>query len=814
MEPNYLSWHYSEELSNFINGRTVQISRTFNYFNITGLLKNLLSPYRRLTAKPKEKLLDRISFDIISRLIGAAVRSLLILTGLLSTLLVILFQPIAILIYFIFPFFTYPKFLHYKNNNFFASDLESSQKFLQKLQNTALFKFVSIFFEEDLKTIFQNMPSPLSLNVQTGQSPYEIVAAIAQNWPDFTRFLEQKNIKTEQFVTLVNYLKDHIENPPKFSGVPLGQILTYGYTNTLENFSTELTKQSQPASYPRKPIIDLIEKVVNRPQNNNVLLVGEPGVGRHTILESLASAIQRSQIKSLVGKRVMLLDSTALAGAGKNMVEVKRNFEAILAEAKHAGNVILTIDNIDRIVNSAGERIDLTEVLTQILTDNSLPIIGITTLDDFNEFIRPNSTLLKVFEKIDVDEATADETTIILIGRALRIYEKERIPTILQAINEIVQKSGKLIAEKKQPDKSILVLQDAVAEAKRRNFKFVTPPLVDEIIAQIVKIPTGKITEKESQKLSNLESILHQRIIGQDEAVTQIARAMRRARSGIEAGNRPIGSFLFLGPTGVGKTETAKALAEVYFGSENKMVRLDMSEFQGAESLERMIGNAQTKTPGQLASLIRQYPFSLLLIDEFEKAAPAVHNLFLQVLDEGFLTDAFGKKVSFDNIIIIATSNAGAEFIREQVEKQNTSEVSPEQSRRGSSEVEKSDKPLSTKLIDYVLKQGLFNPELINRFDGVVVYQPLSPNQVTEVTRLMLARLAKQLKDTKNITLEITPELAQKVAQLGYDPTFGARPIRRLIQDKIEDGIAKMIIGSQVRNGSIIPAATLLRFLS
>ena len=620
MEPNYLSWHYGEALSNFINGRSVQISATFNYFNIGGLLKNLFSPYRRLTAKPKEQLLDRISFDLISRAIGACVRSLFILTGLLTTLFVIIFQPIAILIYFIFPFFSYPKFQHYKNNNFFASDLENSQKFLQKFQNTELFKLISIFFEEDLRTIFQNMPSPTSLKIKEGQSPYEIAGTIAQNWPDFTRFLEQKNIKTQQFLALIEFLRNHIENPAKFSGVPIGQILTYGYTNTLENFSTELTKQRLPASYPRKPLIDQIEKVINRPQNNNVMLVGESGVGRHTVLESLASQIQRSQIKSLVGRRVMLLDSTALAGTGKNMVEVKSNFEAILAEAKHAGNIILAIDNIDRIVSSVNDRIDLTEVLSQILTDNSLPIIGITTLDEFNEFIRPNSTLMKVFEKIDVDEATAEETTIILIGRALSFYEKEKIPTILEAINEIVQKSGKLIADRKQPDKSILILQDSIAEAKRRDFKFVTPSLVDEIIAQIAKIPVGKLTEKESQKLSNLETILHKRIIGQEEAVTQISRAMRRSRSGIEAGNRPIGSFLFLGPTGVGKTETAKALAEVYFGSESRMVRLDMSEFQGAESLERLIGNAQTKTPGQLTSLVRQYPFSLLLIDEFEKA--------------------------------------------------------------------------------------------------------------------------------------------------------------------------------------------------
>ncbi|MBI2327613.1 ATP-dependent Clp protease ATP-binding subunit [Candidatus Curtissbacteria bacterium] len=802
-KPDYLSWHFEKALPDFINSRQEQIAAVFTYFNIAGLLKNLFAPYRRLTAKPKEKLLDRLSFDIISRIVGAAVRSLLILTGLFATLLVIIFQPIAILAYLVFPFLSYPQYQNFKNNNFFATDLESAQKFLQKLQKTALFKFLSIFFEEDLKTIFQNMPPPASLKIKEGQNPYEIVTNLAQNWPTLTRFLEQKNLKTSQFLTLVDYLKDHIENPVKFAGIPLGQMLNFGYTNTLDAFSTQLTKQSLPASYPRKPLIDQIEKVINRPFDNNILLVGEPGVGRHTVLESLASQIQRSQIKSLIGRRVMLLDSTALAGTGKNMLEVKSNFEAILAEAKHAGNIILAIDNIDRITSSAAGRIDLTEVLTQILTDNSLPIIGITTLDEFNEFIRPNASLLKVFEKIDVTETSAEETTIILIGRVLAIYQKEKIATSLAAISEMVQKSQKLIAARYQPDKSIIILQDSIAEAKRRNFAIIAPTLVDEVISQIAKIPVGKITEKESEKLTNLEAILHKRVIGQDEAIIQIARALRRARAGIEVGRRPVGSFLFLGPTGVGKTETAKALAETYFGSEERMIRLDMSEFNSKEAIERLIGDAQTKMPGQLTSLVRQYPFSLLLIDEFEKAAPAVHNLFLQIFEEGFVTDAFGKRVSFDNIIIIATSNAAAEFIREGIASQESQGLNP---KKGST--------LSQKLIDYVLQKGFFSPELINRFDAVVVYKPLAPPEVIQVTTLMLQRLAQELKDTKNITLEISPELAQKIATAGYDPQFGARPIRRLIADRLQDGIARMIIASQIRNGDTIPATTLLGFVS
>ena len=272
----------------------------------------------------------------------------------------------------------------------------------------------------------------------------------------------------------------------------------------------------------------------------------------------------------------------------------------------------------------------------------------------------------------------------------------------------------------------------------------------------------------------------------------------RRSRAEIDTGNRPIGSFLFLGPTGVGKTETAKALAEAYLGSEETMVRFDMSEFQDENGLLRLIGNAQTKLPGVLATKISQQPYGLLLLDEFEKASVSVHNLFLQVFEEGAATDAFGKKINFDNIIIIATSNAGAEFIRESLQR---------------SLLGKGDS-LSKKLIEHVLQKGLFTPELINRFDAVVVYHPLTPSEVQEIANLMLTQLAKKLKETRNITLEISQDLAQKVAQQGFDPQFGARPIRRLIADKIEDAIAKMIIDGTVKNGDRITASTLLKFLA
>ena len=786
-EQNYLSWHYSTALPEFIKNRQRQLTFTLSFFNIGGFLRTLFVPYRRLEITGKApSLIDKISFNLISRTIGVTVRILLIIAGIGSTILFAVFQLMLIFVYLI-PIFSLAKYQRLKKNSLVSSDLEDVGKFTAKLTATDLFQLLSTFFPGDFGPVFTNLPAPSTLDIKTTDKLVDVFTKLAKNFQKLAIYLEQKSIKPQEFELLVKTLNHHLESQPPPRPAPIGQLLAFGYTNTLDRFATELTGQTSSHIPAEKfELLGEIAKVLARPQNNNVLLVGEPGVGRHTTLHFLASAIGHLQLLELAGKRLMLLDSVALAGTGKNLLEVKGNFEAVMTEAKHAGNIILGIDQIDRLSSSADGRIDLSEVLTTMLTDNSLPIIGITTLDDFSQFIRPNSNFLKLFEKIDIEEASRQETIAILTDKALEISKGEKIATSFGAILEIAQRSDQLLPDRRQPEKSLILFDDLVSEAKARNLLTIEVNLVDEVIS--------KISESEAQKLKNLEEILHKRIVNQNEAIEEIARAMRRARAEIETGARPIGSFLFLGPTGVGKTETAKALAQIYFGSEEKMVRLDMSEYQGTDSLSRLIGDIRNKTQGQLASLIRQHPFALLLVDEFEKADSSVHNLFLQVLDEGHLTDAFGKKVSFDNIIIIATSNAAAEFIREEVTK-------------GTAD-------LSKKLIDYILEKGLFSPELINRFDAVVVYQPLTDEQTGQVTKLMLNNLAQKIKETKNITLEITDELCQKVAKAGYDPTFGARPIRRLIADKIEDGIAKMIIEESAKNGDKIAPSTLLKFVT
>ncbi len=792
---NFLSYHFGYAWPTFVKTRPVHIVSVMANFNIGGLLQHLFSPYKRMVLSGKTSFTDRLSFNLISSIVGAMVRLGLIIAGFLVTIFFIVFDALAIMLYLIFPALSYMDFQKKQQSKITSKDLQSTASLVKKLSSTSICYHLTTFFDEEFKNLFTKLPDAKTLGITAGQKSYEPFLALVGTWPDLKNYLAVKSIKEADFKTLVTYLNEYLNSAQTVRPKPLGQMLIYGYTNTLEHFGTELTAQSFAPTHGRKELLTSIQKTLTRVQSNNVLLVGDPGVGKHSTLESLASGINRLELPTLADKRLILLDVVALLASSKNAAEVKGSFESLLQEAKRAGNIILAIDEIDRITTSADGRIDLTEVVTTILTDNSLPIIGLATIDNFNAYIRPNANMTSLFERIDVDEPTHDELLTILVGKTLDIQKQEKTEVSLVAILEIMDKSDSLMADKKQPEKSILILEDGIAEAKNRRIKQLDLATVDIVLSEKTKTPVGKITESEAQKLTNLETILHQRIVGQNEAVEEISRAMRRARAELEKTARPMGSFLFLGPTGVGKTETAKALAEAYFGNENRMVRLDMTEFQGSDAMSRLIGNPETKTQGQFATKLREQPFGLVLVDEFEKAGHDVQNLFLQILDEGNLTDAFGKKVSFKNTIVIATSNAAAEYIREEVDKNPTGSDLPK------------------KLTDYVLSKGLFSPELINRFDAVVIYKPLKSEEIVQVAYLMLQSLAKSLRENKNINLEITPDLASAVARAGFVVAFGARPIRRLIQDKLEDNIAKLLISGQVKNGDSVSSQSLISFL-
>lgn len=470
----------------------------------------------------------------------------------------------------------------------------------------------------------------------------------------------------------------------------------------------------------------------------------------------------------------------------KTKQEFEAELQAVFADAAAAGNIILIIDSLIALLKAAEHyQSDLATLLDEYLASNLVPVITFAEREDWHRYLEQNPALLDRFERVLVNELPSDKL-IVWLEDYIEPLERRRGPMFTyQALVSMVEGAEQYFSADNPAGKIVDLVTEIIPWARAKKLQLITRPLVLEFIAGKTKIPIAQITKAEQTKLLHLEALLHERLIGQEAAITAISNALRRSRSGIRNPKRPIGSFLFLGPTGVGKTETAKALAKILFADEDALRRLDMSEFQSPDALNRLIGSLADGAPGILANLLREYPYAVLLVDEFEKTHPSVRNLFLQILDEGFFSDMTGKRVNARNILLIATSNAGAELIwRWLVEGKDLSVLKPE-------------------IIKHVIEQGIFKPELLNRFDEVIVFQPLKPDEVRAVARLLLKELASRL-EIKGLEFSITPSLVEAVAQQGFNQQFGARPMRRFIQDTIEQHIASALIAGTLKSGSRI----------
>jgi ATP-dependent Clp protease ATP-binding subunit ClpC len=408
-------------------------------------------------------------------------------------------------------------------------------------------------------------------------------------------------------------------------------------------------------------------------------------------------------------------------------------------------------------------------------------IVAICTFAGLHKNIEQNPSLLSLFEKVEIGEVSEQETILILENMVPFFEKKYKKFITYPAIRDIVSHSSRYMPAIPFPKKAVDLLDEVMVYVSQNiKTRLVLPEHIAKIVSEKTQIPVGEVELKEREILLNLEKLIHQRIINQEEAVSEVSMALRRARADITVRKGPMGCFLFLGPTGVGKTETSKALAAIYFGAESRMIRLDMSEFQTLNDIPRLLGSAGEE--GLLTTPVRETPFSLLLLDEIEKSHPNILNLFLQVLDEGFITDGLGRKVLFNNTIIIATSNAGYQIILEALK--NKTEWSG----------------IKEKLLDFLFNQGIFRPEFINRFDAVVVFKPLTQENLLDVAELLLSKLKENLAQ-KEIEFIITPKLKEKMVELGYNPIFGAREMRRVIQDKIEDVLAEALLKNEIKRG-------------
>jgi ATP-dependent Clp protease ATP-binding subunit ClpC len=810
----YPFWHYSLGIFAYISVWKDFLIYIPKRFAITWHLRTLFFPWKRDISQVGRQgfhpalWAQNFLINTITRFIGAAVRGSVIVLGILVELVTVILGILFLVEWLFLPLFLILTFLLVPQA--FAKSIFSGLGNIFLFFTSLWVFFLSIRLYRDKKNDYFSMDIEKLAQqnwfervwMRIGGKPSQSTARIIGKPELFDRFLESRSITTDNFQQIIGHeLLCQIEREKKkkfwlrenlYAKMPIGKSWTYAFTVNLDKFSTDLS-QGDSSEYRNETLIgrdeniNMLELILSRPQQNNVFIIGEAGIGKHALIHELARRIRENSARpTLINKRVLEVKLGEILGGAKNQTNSGAILREIFFEAAYAGNIILVIDDIDRYLKASPQEADedISGVLLEFLNYPTFQVVGTTTPDKYHEDIEKNERVTKYFEKIQMNEADKDAAIEVLLDK-LKDLEINRIIFSFQSLKEIIKLSDRYLVDAPFPEKAIDLMEEVLLYwGEHHAGEIITPDVVDEVISQKVHVPIGEMDKNEKDRLLQLESVLHERIIGQDLAVKQIAETVRRARIGMASESKPLGSFLFLGPTGVGKTETAKALAEAYFGNEQKMIRLDMSEYQKIDSIDRLIGAEGTGKPGILENKVRENPYALLLLDEIEKAHPDVLSLLLQILDESWLTDAFGKKINFKNQIIIATSNAGAEIIKEAVE----SKMSPDE--------------IQKKVTDFVIREGIFRPELLNRFEGVIFFHSLSLEDLVQVTALILERYAMRLSKEKNIRVSFDPAIIEKIVREGNDPLFGARAINRYVEDKIGDNIVKKIIAGEIKEAA------------
>ena len=573
---------------------------------------------------------------------------------------------------------------------------------------------------------------------------------------------------------------------------PLGGVnraWTARATPTLDRFGVDLTLMAQKGKLPKvvgkQKTIEEAIRVLSRTSRDHVLILGEAGCGKSMMIKGLAQKIIEGGVdEALFSKRIVSLSLSRLLSGTRTSGELSERLVRILDETAEAGNVILFIDEIHNLSGLGESALNVFGTFEPYLSASAFQTIGATTWENYRQFIEPNSAFASLFQIVELPEATAQETIEILEILTLDLEEKHKIAVSFPAITASVDLSRRFIHYRVLPDKAVAVLEEAsAAVAKERPEGVVTAEDVAQVVSSKTSIPVTQITKEESERLLKLEEKLHERVINQNSAILAIADAMRRARVGLREEKRPICALLFVGPTGVGKTEMARALAEAYFGNEEAMVRLDMSEFQTQDSITKLLGSS-SGSGGVLTEAVRRRPFALLLLDEMEKAHPDILNVFLAVIEDGRATDGQGRVVRFNNTIIIATSNAGTYLFDEEAKQGWTREETREK-------LKKEELP------------RFFKPEFLNRFDGIIVCESLTKEDILKIVNLKLNKLAEKMAQ-KHIYLTFKKELVEDLSKRGYQPTMGARPLRRLIADTLESYLAKKMLKGEIKKGESV----------
>ena len=693
-----------------------------------------------------------------------------------------------------------------------------------------------------------------------------LMAIISQGDCAAARLLNTMNVNMQKMY--VDILTAIGEDPARYREELQKSRAGASQTPTLDQYSRDLTEMAEngeldPVIGRDKQMLRVIQ-ILCRRGKNNPCLIGEPGVGKTAIVEGLAQSIVNGTVPELIaGKRLVSLDMSGLVAKSKYRGEFEERIKKVINEVIADGNVILFIDELHTIIGAGGAEgaLDASNILKPALARGQLQVIGATTIEEYRKYVEKDAALERRFQPVTVEEPSEEEAIEILNGLK-SLYEKHHHVTITQeAVTAAVKLSVRYINDRFLPDKAIDLMDEAAAKLRLDNFDASNdmnrlrnekqllqdefeealseddidkarliktqiedaktrldkaykknirnrnrkkPVLGENEIARVVsgwtKIPVTRLTENEAEKLSKLENTLHKRVIGQEEAVSAVAKAVKRGRVGLKDPARPIGSFLFLGPTGVGKTEVAKALAEAVFGNEDAMIRVDMSEYMEKHSVSKMIGSPPGyvghEDGGQLSEKVRRNPFSVILFDEIEKAHPDVFNILLQVLDDGRITDSQGRTVDFKNTIIIMTSNAGASSI-----------IEPKRLGFGDMSDEKQDHELMKNNVTEEVRR-IFKPEFLNRIDETIVFRTLNKDDMKKITALLMKELVKRAEDQLDIELTVRDSARTYIVEKAYDKKYGARPLKRKIQDEIENRLAEDIINGRIKRGDKVIVST------
>ena len=637
-------------------------------------------------------------------------------------------------------------------------------------------------------------------------------------------------------------------------------------TPTLNSFSRDLTKLAREGKLDpvigRESEIQRVVQILSRRTKNNPCLIGEPGVGKTAVVEGLAQMIVGGNVpETIADKRVMTLDLSGMVAGSKYRGEFEERIKKVISEVTEDGNVLLFLDEIHTIIGAGGAEgaIDASNILKPSLARGELQLIGATTREEYRKYIEKDAALERRFQSVVVEEPNEEQSIAILKGLRPKYEEHHKVTITDDALVAAVHLSARYINDRFLPDKAIDLIDEAASKSRLTTYvepaeiKTLTEDIdkleiqkeqaikneayekagdikkrqqkkrekiekirekwqkektsrkltvgegeIADVVSGWTKIPVRKLAEEESERLRKLESILHERVVGQEEAVTAVAKAIRRGRVGLKDPKRPIGSFLFLGPTGVGKTELCKALAEAMFGTENALIRVDMSEYMEKHSVSKMIGSPPGyvgyEEGGQLSEKVRRNPYSVILFDEIEKAHPDVFNILLQVLDDGHITDAQGRKIDFKNTVIIMTSNAGTENI-----------ISPKRLGFASNDDAKERYRFMKERVMEEVKR-MFKPEFLNRIDEIIVFHQLSQDHMKEIVDIMLKGICRRTLTQMNLKLTVDDSAKTFLVEKGYDEKYGARPLRRAIQNLLEDGLAEAVLDGQVKAGDEVTA--------